>query len=178
MALSQEFVEAVNQNKLTLVRIMLKDSLLLDSSFSKFDEMFGYAKDKMDLLIDQHDGELFKPTNEWSEDYLNKEMVSVVSNFSLERIELLKNIVRYLSKDTIRSNDKTVSDLQDKEKPTHNNGVNKDADSTKDLGRGLAVVGAGALVVGIAISNVPVVVPILGGIAFGTGAYLMKKGDK
>ena len=43
MALSDDFKEAVLQNKKTKVRIMMKDSLLMDSTGATFDEMANYA---------------------------------------------------------------------------------------------------------------------------------------
>ena len=63
VALSNEFKEAVEQGKTTRVKIMLKDSLLLDPSCKEFDEMMGYANSKMGSLIEQHDGESLNVEN-------------------------------------------------------------------------------------------------------------------
>ena len=75
MALSDDFKEAVLQNKKTKVRIMMKDSLLMDSTGATFDEMANYAAKPG--FMDEHDGEVFKPSAEWNEDYLNEQMVAV-----------------------------------------------------------------------------------------------------
>ena len=58
MALTSEFKDAVqNQNKVR-VRIMLKDSLLLDPSGDNFQQMLDYAKVQIPSLVDEHDGEV------------------------------------------------------------------------------------------------------------------------
>ena len=94
--ITDEFKEAVKEKDKTLVRIMLKDSLLIDKTFKHFDEMCEYAiKNGIPDLWDIHDNKhLKKDELEWTEDYLNEEKIQVVKNFSKERIELLKNIIR------------------------------------------------------------------------------------
>ena len=44
MAVTQEFKQAVLQNNNLKTKIMLKDSLLVDTSFNQFDEMLRYAE--------------------------------------------------------------------------------------------------------------------------------------
>ena len=58
MALTNEFIDAVANNKKTRVRIMLKDIMLVDPSMKAFNEMLSYAESNMDNLYDEHDGEL------------------------------------------------------------------------------------------------------------------------
>lgn len=94
--LRKEFTAAVEQGRLTLVRIMLKDSLLLDPSGRSFAQMLYYAKPRLPALLVDHDGEVFKPVSEWGEDYLNEEMVKVVDNFSSQRLGLLCQMTRAL----------------------------------------------------------------------------------
>lgn len=97
MALTKEFLDAVEQRDETMVRIMLKDSMLLDPSLKTFEEMLQAAEAQMSGLYDAHDGEELKQnSSEWDEDYMNLQMVSVVSNFSRERVPLLKKIVKKL----------------------------------------------------------------------------------
>ena len=75
---------------------MMKDSLLVDPTFEQFHDMEKIAS-SMDGLYDEHDGEeLTKDRNQWDVDYMNRVMVSVVSNFSHERLDHLKEVVRYL----------------------------------------------------------------------------------
>ena len=168
VALSNEFKEAVEQGKATRVKIMLKDSLLLDPSCKEFDEMMDYANSKMDSLIEQHDGEQFKTSEEWTEDYLNDEMVAVVNNFSKERVNLLKGIVRklYANKEA----DNAVHQKIDT--ATIDFGTNTGTSGTKITGGVVTAVGAGLLIGGLIIADAPIEVPIIGGVAIGVGVYL------
>lgn len=172
MALSNEFKNAVEQSKTTRVKIMLKDSLLLDKSCREFDEMLGYANEKMGALIDNHDGEQFKSSEDWDEDYLNDEMVAVVNNFSKERIDLLKSIVKKLYADRATESAERNSQGGDAANtPVRNSEIS----GTKIAGGAVALVGAGLLIGGLVVADAPIAVPIIGGVAIGTGALLFFK---
>lgn len=100
MALTSAFYEAVKSQNVTRVRIMMKDSLLIDPSFAQFKQM-NDAASGMPGLYEEHDGREFNlDKNTWDDNYMNKLMVQVVSNFSHERVEHLKAVVRYLRSDT------------------------------------------------------------------------------
>lgn len=97
MALTNAFYEAVNTGNVRRVRIMMKNSLLVDLSFEEFSEMEKIAV-AMDGLYDVHDGrELNIDKSMWDNAYMDKLMVQVVSNFSRERMSHLKKVVRYLN---------------------------------------------------------------------------------
>lgn len=88
------------------VRVCLADDLLVDPTGKGFDILEKYAMKNMknyDELYDEHDGrELKQDPNSWTIDYMNKEMVRAkISNFSKERVDLLKRMVRYIYKDKI-----------------------------------------------------------------------------
>lgn len=172
MALSEEFKEAVEQDKKTRVRIMLKDSLLVDSSCAEFDEMFKFAQTAMPDLMDSHDGESFKALEQWNEDYLNDQMVAVVNNFSKERIDLLKKMVKKLYSEPAKAS-------TPKEKPIQNiaySNTSKNSSNSSDVLVGGIVSGVGAAVlIGGLAADAPVVVPILGGAAIGVGAFMILK---
>lgn len=51
MAITNEFTEAVQSGKMMRVRIMLKDSLLVDPTAAQFDEMERYATEKWEIFI-------------------------------------------------------------------------------------------------------------------------------
>ena len=180
MALTSEFMEAVSNGKKTRVRIMLKDIMLIDPSCKSFDEMITYAESNMSDLFDEHDGESFcEEKSEWTEDYMNQQMVSVVTNFSKERIAILKKIVGFRYADKIAANDKTTS----KKTTTTANAYSNSGKTTSTglngvqiAGGVVAAVGAIALVGGIAASNVPVAV--VGGIALVGGATTVVVGGK
>ena len=55
MALTQSFYQAVNEKNVRLVRIMMKDSLIVDPSFQQFSEMEKAAEKVMDIY-EPHDG--------------------------------------------------------------------------------------------------------------------------
>ena len=96
MAITNEFKEAAKSGNILRLRIMMKDSLLVDKSFKQFDEMETFVKD-IDGLYDEHDGEdLSTDKSLWTIDYMNTKMVEIVNNFSHERINHLKAIVRHL----------------------------------------------------------------------------------
>ena len=142
MAITSEFMEAVNNGNRTRVRIMLKDIMLVDPTMAKFDEMLKYAASKMSNLYDEHDDETLKyDRTEWNEAYLNNQMVVVVGNFSKERVELLRNMVRFLYRDKAEKI-KTQADSEQSYQITR-----------KQVGTGVTAVGAVAAVAGICVQS-------------------------
>ena len=96
MALTNAFCEAVQSGNVRRVRIMMQDSLLVDPTFTEFNAM-EKAASSMVGLYDEHDGkDLIEDRNMWNDDYMDKVMVKVLSNFSHERVDHLKEVVRYL----------------------------------------------------------------------------------
>lgn len=96
MTLSNAFFEAVNSGSMRRVRIMMKDSLLVDPTFKEFKEMENITNSILGLY-DGHDGrEFITDETEWDDNYMDKLMVQVVSNFSHERIRHLKDVVHHL----------------------------------------------------------------------------------
>lgn len=141
MKITQEFREAVDSKGNRLIRIMLKDSLIVDPTFVEFNEMIALAESKIADLYDEHDGEALKyDISEWSKDYMDEQMVQVVYNFSKERINLLKSICNHLYKDRAT---KIKSDRESL-KP-------KVIITRKQAGTGLVAVGVGAVAVGIVV---------------------------
>lgn len=170
MVLTNEFRDAVSNNKKTRVRIMLKDIMLVDPSMKSFDEMLSYAENNMRNLYDEHDGEILSSNSDtWTEDYMNQQMVLVVTNFSRERINLLKKIVKHLygnETEETRESIKRTSTFSDTSK------VNL---TGKQIAGGIvAGVGVGTLIGGIIGSNVPVA--IIGGVAIAGGTVLFMTG--
>ena len=96
MSLTGAFYEAIQSGNVVRVRIMMKNSLLSDPSFAEFAEMERAAA-SMSGLYDQYDGgELISDKSQWTNSYMDKLMVKLISNFSPERISHLKEVVRYL----------------------------------------------------------------------------------
>lgn len=96
MAITNSFRNAIATMDIRGIRIMMKDSLLVDPTFAEFSEMETLTKN-ISGLYDSHDGRRFEEDKSaWNDDYMNKLMVQVVGNFSIERIKHLKNVVRHL----------------------------------------------------------------------------------
>lgn len=154
MAITQEFIEAVESGKTLRIRIMLKDILLVDPTATKFDEMETYASSVLGNLYDDHDGEsLNYDVTGWSEDYLNEQMVAVVNNFSKERIELLKDMVRHIYRDKVQK-------IRSEQNSAHTQ--EKRAIKQKHVGAGVTVAGAALAVAGICTSQT---ILTIGGVA-------------
>ena len=94
MPITDSFRNAVSSGNVMGVRIMMKNGLLTDPTFTEFNEM-GKLAGNMSGLYDTHDGrELNGDKSAWNDDYMNKLMVQVVDNFSHERLNHLKDVVR------------------------------------------------------------------------------------
>ena len=161
MALSNAFHEAVNEGNVRLVRIMMKDSLLLDPTFSSFSEMERAAANLAGLY----------DSSKWNDDYMNKLMVEVVLNFSHERVDHLKDVVHYL-----RPVPKKVPAPAHEDKPRYEYNNSPDANYQEEKRRAQAngdyrgaKIAAGTVVGAIAGGVVASVagVTIVGGVAAG-----------
>lgn len=164
MAITSEFKDAVDSGKKIRVRIMLKDIMLVDPTMRQFDEMISYALGKISDLYDEHDDEALKyDSSDWNEAYLNSQMVTVVNNFSKERVELLRNMVKYIYRDRaerIRKDDAVKSDT---------------TITRKQVGIGVAAVGTVAAVAGICAQQSLLIVGGVGVAAVGAGLILTDK---
>lgn len=96
MAITNAFNKAITEGNIRQIRIMLKDSLLVDPTFERYNEMEKLAS-TVPGIYDEHDGRPFKSlSSEWSDSYMDSLMVQVVGNFSHERVEHLKDVIRTL----------------------------------------------------------------------------------
>lgn len=180
MALTNAFYEAVSSGNIQRVRIMMKNSMLVDPTFSEFYEMENTSQG-LEGLYDTHDGRnLNYDKKTWDDSYMSKLMVQIVGNFSYERVEHLKDVVKYLrpieslSHETY-PNSKRVTDSETangqtyKQDPIREKHKNHDQENKFDRGTkiiGGAIIGA---VAGGAIATVASV-SVIGGIAIGAVA--------
>lgn len=165
MAITNEFMEAVQDGKMMRVRIMLKDSLLVDPTGAQFDEMERYATDHMGDIYTEHDGETLNfDVTSWNENYLNQQMVAVVNCFSKERIELLKDMVRFLYKEKANKIRNEANSSHDQIHITR-----------KQAGAGVTVAGAALAVAGICTSHT---VLTIGGVAVAAAGIAVIVSDK
>lgn len=102
MTVAESINNAVAEGDILGLHIMMKDSLLVDPTFTEFGEMERLANNVKELY-DPHDGLEFNTNKStWNDDYMNKLMVQVVRNFSHERINHLKQVVQFLHPITSR----------------------------------------------------------------------------
>lgn len=167
MAITNEFMEAVQAGKMMRVRIMLKDSLLVDPTATQYDEMERYASEKMGNIYTEHDGEKLNfDVNAWNEEYLNQQMVTVVNCFSKERIDLLKGMVRYLYKEKVNNIHREIN------VPHIQSHITR-----KQIGTGVTVAGAALTVAGICTSNTALTIGGVVVAAAGIALIISDKGD-
>ena len=95
MAITEEFKEAVEEKNLIKLRIMLKDILLVDKSFAKFDEMISYLDAKG---IDVYERKMLSypraDKSLWNIKLLNEELAKLVNEFSKARVYYCREIIR------------------------------------------------------------------------------------
>ena len=109
--LNNIFYEAVRLGNVRQVHIMMKDSLLADLTFGLFSEMEKAARNLDGLYVD-HDGRSFNlDKGTWDDEYMNKMMVQVISNFSHERVDHLKEVVRYLRPVEVKKQSRSTDDI-------------------------------------------------------------------
>lgn len=93
MAISSEFQNAVKEKNILRIRIMLKDSLLIDRSFSMFKKLLEYTeKHGVKVLMDARDS-LERADKPWTVELMNSELTSLVGDFTEEHIQYVKDII-------------------------------------------------------------------------------------
>lgn len=188
MAVTKTFKEAVKSNSVLDVRIMMKDSLITEPTFTLFGEMEKIAS-VMEGLYDEYDGKSFQlDKSTWDDNYMNKLMVQVVGNFSHERLDHLKEVVRYLRpvEEKMAETPKASVNNDGRSKRAKENTHTKECDLSyqeqkkrdREEGRIIKVVGgaaAGAVAGGIlaGVLDAPVVAGVLAGAAIaGAATYI------
>ena len=110
MTVAESINNAILEGDIKGLRIMMKNSLLVDPTFAEFNEMESLTRNVKELY-DIHDGrELNENKSAWNDDYMNKLMVQVVGNFSHERLDILKEVVRYLRPVIVRQRQAELGD--------------------------------------------------------------------
>lgn len=95
MALTSEFLIAVKNNNLLKVRIMLKDSLLVDKSFVQFKEMRMYLEQKgVNFWTEEKEELEIQPKEAWNLELMNLELTKLVNDFTEKHLEYCQNIIR------------------------------------------------------------------------------------
>lgn len=165
MAVSQEFQTALDNKDIMTVHIMLKDSLVVDPTFTEFGEMLKLAEQSLDSLYDKHDGEkLINDSQQWDKDYMDIQMVKAIRNFSRERIELLKNICAYLYETERASKPIIIEPQKPKSGPRTNSKKNNYESSTSARNRkdGEHLIIGGAVLIGVGILTEVTLITVAG----------------
>ena len=94
MALTPEFISAVSARNLLRVRIMLKDSLLVDKRFYQFKEMRTYAEGRgVNFWMEKTEELEIAPKTEWNTELMNLELTRLVNDFTKERLVYCQSII-------------------------------------------------------------------------------------
>lgn len=90
--ISEEFKQNIESGDLDTIRSALIDYLIIDRTFRSFDEALEYAKNCMDI-IEPYNNEPPFVEEPWGSNYLNQQKVALMMNFSLKRIEHIKEVI-------------------------------------------------------------------------------------
>lgn len=108
MNIDRDFQKAVNENNILLVRIMLKNIIMVDPTLDLYNIWSRYAEEKLNVsLYEQHDGKAFADEAFWNKKYFNQEMVNLINNFSRERVAHIKDLCKKIYAEAIAEKNKT-----------------------------------------------------------------------
>lgn len=94
MSISKSFEASVKNESIDVVRSILINSLITDRTFKKFDEELEYAKNIFnDIIQDGDEVELNLDKTTWNDSYCGLVSFELLSNFSLKRINHLKEVL-------------------------------------------------------------------------------------
>lgn len=93
---SVEFADAVKEKNIKRIRIILKNSLLVDKSFEQFEEMLVYVKKYGINVWDSTNSVVEFQAGSITMDRLNYELTLLVDDFSVSRVNGIKKMIRAL----------------------------------------------------------------------------------
>lgn len=94
--ISADFKKAVQIGDEEKVKMMLKNSLTMDLTFTQFKSMLEYTLKFIPNIIESHDGSKFESKENWDKDYASLLKYDLVDNFSAERIQHIKEVQQYV----------------------------------------------------------------------------------
>jgi len=142
MAVSKSMIEAVDSKNLNSIYSLFYTILLSDPGFKtdKFDEAFRYVTScKIDGFIQPHNGDSFAPQSEWDDKYWDKVASELVDNFSVERIQHIKEVAKKVYPRIDESNHNS-NNAQKKTDSMQNTMVQKNSSSNSMMIIGVVVV--------------------------------------
>lgn len=109
MSISSEFQENVQSGDLITVRSALTDYLIIDRTFKSFDDALSYSSKTLSIIQEYDNKPFEEDRSKWNKDYLNKQKVALMINFSKERIDHIKNVVQAVLPDPEQSVNSTMT---------------------------------------------------------------------
>lgn len=107
--ISTEFKQNVESGDLVTVRSALVDYLIIDRTFKKFDEALEYGCANLNIMQPYDNNPLETESEKWDNAYLNQQKVALMVNFSKERIDHIKSIIKNVMPANVTQKTKTVS---------------------------------------------------------------------
>ena len=102
-----ELKKAVEDKDEIMCRVLISDAMLTgvlwykDVKFKQSDAMLEYIKRKLPSVMEPYDGrELDMDKSHWDKDFLDRDRVSVSTNFSQERYDYHKKVILYVTSKT------------------------------------------------------------------------------
>lgn len=121
MSIAPEFKDFVDKGELIQIRSYLSNYLIVDQTFTTFEEAFSYANSRLPILQEYDNASLeLNPAN-WNKEYLNEQLVAVVSNFSMVRLNHIKDIIRVVFRKT-ESENKLIRESVNRDKKSSRTG--------------------------------------------------------
>lgn len=183
MNISEKFKQDIDKRDLLSVRITIKDTIKSDPTFKQFDKLCDYTKKQGVNIYQEYDrNEFEKDISKWNNDYLDRQCVELVRNFSKERIEHLREVCQVVYKERIEKLQSTNKETKtyinyDENKKYHSSigtNLNKNIKayaSTMDGKSTIAALGSSAVVAtGVIIEKTAVIV---GGAAIAIGGLVI-----
>lgn len=100
MAVSNEFIQAVSKQDVLEIRLILKNSLLLDTSFRKYKEMLAYVE-RSGINIWMESKPIERKERPWSMDLMNYELTAIINDFSKDHMQYLQDIISYIYRENV-----------------------------------------------------------------------------
>lgn len=162
MIMKQDFIDAVNRNDLSMVRIKLSNEILADPRCHTFNEMLKYAQQQLTGLFETNEEPFQIAPNDkslWNMDILLSAKNRVDDNFSKEKVTAFKEIAQVVLKEKIEALNKRDSELKQEQRQSDcqsadsSNAHNESKTPVDSTGAAVAIAGTVTAVVGVCLGK-------------------------
>ena len=163
--ITEKIKSCVNQSDKKSLHTILSDYLI--ESFEIFDENIQYIQRHINIFEKYDQKEFEKDKEKWNEDYLYFEKGKLIDNFSKERVEHIKDVIRKLYPERYpeRNKIRNYSSSNTSKKNANRNNSDDDIVPKVVIGAGIVVAGVGVLMLKFSLVAVGTVVAV-GGIVY------------